>query len=138
MNVKLRNRRAVEVGLRKFLGNVVLPPSMISTICESEVNDAYLEYVIILNSKLHYAQDDEAPPDGSSLGLAPAETVAGQEVFPELEKLRVRAVTKVGSWRLASSSKSGPPFPSCSRFTPTLSLPMSNLLVRSGARVHAA
>ena len=60
-----------------------------------KVNDAYLEYVVLLNSELRYTQDDEAPPDGSSLGLAPPETVAVQEVLPELEKLRLRAVSKV-------------------------------------------
>ena len=51
-----------------------------------KVNDAYLEYVVLLNSKLRYTQDDEAPPDGSSLGLAPPETVAVQEVLPELDE----------------------------------------------------
>lgn len=60
-----------------------------------KVNEAYLEYVVMLNSKLRYIQDDVAPPDGSSLGLAPPETAAVQEVLPELEKLRLRAVSKV-------------------------------------------
>ena len=66
------------------------------------MNDAYLEYVVMLNSKLRYVQDDEAPPDGSSLGLAPPETVAGHEMMPELERLRLRAVAKVGSLSMKS------------------------------------
>jgi hypothetical protein len=37
MNVKLRNRRAVEGSLKGFLENVVLPPAMVSSICGNEV-----------------------------------------------------------------------------------------------------
>jgi len=39
MNVKLRNRRAVESGLKGFLENVVVPPAMVSHICSGEVSD---------------------------------------------------------------------------------------------------
>ena len=59
------------------------------------MNDAYLEYVIMLNSRLHYAEDEGPPADGTSLGLDPSETVAGREVQPELDRLRQRAVSKV-------------------------------------------
>ena len=95
MNVKLRNRRTVEDGLRDFLEHIVMPPDMVESICSAEVNDSYLEYVVALNSKLHYAQDDVTLQQESSLGIAPSETVAGQEVVPELEKLRLKAVAKV-------------------------------------------
>lgn len=37
MNVKLRNRRAVEGSLKGFLEQVVLPPAMVSSICGNEV-----------------------------------------------------------------------------------------------------
>ena len=95
MNVKLRNRRAVEAGLKGFLENVVIPPAMVTSICGGEVNDAYLEYVVMLNSRLHYATNSEPPANASSLGLAPSETVAAHELLPDLERLRLRAVAKV-------------------------------------------
>jgi hypothetical protein len=37
MNIKLRNRRATEAGLRMFLNRVVLPPALVSSICHNEV-----------------------------------------------------------------------------------------------------
>jgi len=49
----------------------------------------------MLNSRLHYAEDEGPPADGTSLGLDPSETVAGREVQPELDRLRQRAVSKV-------------------------------------------
>ena len=54
MTVKLRNRRDAEGRLKSFLDNVVLPPDLATCICGGEVNDAYLEYVVMLNSKLTY------------------------------------------------------------------------------------
>lgn len=56
-----------------------------------------MSYVKELNSKFHYAQDDETLQDQSSLGLTPSETVAGQQLMPELERLRIKAITKVPS-----------------------------------------
>lgn len=47
----------------------------------------------MLNSKLQYTQGSTTTD--SSLGLSPAETAAGREVLPELERLRIRAVAKV-------------------------------------------
>ena len=32
---------------------MVVPPDLINAICESEVNESYLEYVIELNKKVH-------------------------------------------------------------------------------------
>lgn len=99
MNVKLRNRRAVESGLKGFLDQVVVPPAMVASLCGGDVsneikwlffrgyihetvakqmNDAYLEYVIKLNSRLHFV---EGTSSLSVLGLPPAETAAGREVL---------------------------------------------------------
>ena len=43
MNVKLRNRKAAESQLSSFIQHIVVPPDLISAICESDVNEAYLE-----------------------------------------------------------------------------------------------
>lgn len=52
MNIKLKNLRSAEEDLGKFLGNVVVSSELATSICGDEVNDAYLEYVIELNSKV--------------------------------------------------------------------------------------
>lgn len=67
---------------------MVIPPELVTTVCGGEVNDAYLDYVVLLKTRLEYAQEVQ-----QSGGLA--QTAAGQELLPDLERLRVRAVSKV-------------------------------------------
>jgi hypothetical protein len=62
---------------------VVFPPGLVTTICGGDVNDAYLEYVVLLTQRLQYATESVA------------HTAAGLELLPDLERLRLRAVTKV-------------------------------------------
>lgn len=57
MNIKLKNLRSAEEDLGKFLGNIVVTSELATSICGDEVNDAYLEYVIQLNSKVKRAPD---------------------------------------------------------------------------------
>lgn len=59
MNIKLKNLRSAEEDLGKFLGNIVVTSELATSICGDEVNDAYLEYVIQLNSKVKHASDTE-------------------------------------------------------------------------------
>ena len=59
MNIKLKNLRSAEEDLGKFLGNIVVTSELATSICGDEVNDAYLEYVIQLNSKVRRASDSE-------------------------------------------------------------------------------
>jgi len=89
----------VEGGIKDFLEKVVIPPAMVSSICGGEVNDAYLEYVVMLNSRLHYATGSESFTKGT-LGLAPTDTVAAHELLPDLERLRLRAVAKAREYML--------------------------------------
>ena len=82
MNFKLKNRRAAEEKLGAFLSHVAVPPELATGIVGMDVSDTYLEYVVALNSKLQYAALEGPPEDGSSLSLAPRDTVAGHEVLP--------------------------------------------------------
>lgn len=59
MNIKLKNLRSAEEDLGKFLGNIVVTSELATSICGDEVNDAYLEYVIQLNSKVKHAPNAE-------------------------------------------------------------------------------
>lgn len=62
---------------------------MVHGICESEVNDAYLAFLLILRKKFEYADTDAA-----------RETLAINALRPELEKLRVKAIEKIREFLL--------------------------------------
>eukprot|EP00656_Telonema_subtile_P012418 TRINITY_DN16251_c0_g1_i1.p1 TRINITY_DN16251_c0_g1~~TRINITY_DN16251_c0_g1_i1.p1 ORF type:complete len:679 (-),score=234.71 TRINITY_DN16251_c0_g1_i1:153-2189(-) len=89
MKLKLRNRKAVEAKLRQFIDAVALPPDLISNVCESEVNEAYLEFILALNKKMSCLKDDRARA-----------TLAFQDVEPELEKLRAKAAARIRDFLL--------------------------------------
>lgn len=97
MNVKLRNRKAAETQLSGFIDNLVVPPQLVSSISEGEVNEAYLEYVLELNKKVAFAKQETT-----------ATTSAAADIAPELEKLRRMSVQKIREFflqRVASLKK---------------------------------
>eukprot|EP00965_Chrysotila_dentata_P116455 3849494-Pleurochrysis_carterae.AAC.1 len=97
MNVKLRNRKTAESQLSSFIQQIVVPPELITNICEAEVNEAYLEYVLELNKKVAFAKKDST-----------AMTSACADIAPELEKLRIKSVHKIRDFllgRVASLKK---------------------------------
>mmetsp|Transcript_13896 Transcript_13896/g.28430 ORF Transcript_13896/g.28430 Transcript_13896/m.28430 type:complete len:718 (+) Transcript_13896:209-2362(+) len=98
MGVKLRNRRLAEQRVRSFLSNVVISPTLATTICNDEIGADYLAYVIELNEKHKYVSRREAADDGSSVDIAPIDTVAGKEMRSHIEKLRLKAVEKSRSY----------------------------------------
>ena len=89
MNVKLRNRKAAETQLSSFIQQIVVPPDLITNICESEVNEAYLAYVVMLNQKVTFAKQEST-----------AMTSACADMAPELEKLRSKSVQKIRDFLL--------------------------------------
>ncbi|KDO26347.1 hypothetical protein SPRG_08421 [Saprolegnia parasitica CBS 223.65] len=98
MNIKLKNRREAEERLRVFLDQVYIPPTLIEGIDDGEVNDGFISYLMILNSKLTYAKQAEA--DASSLGIVPGTTPAVKQVESDLEKLKLRACAQIREWLL--------------------------------------
>jgi len=94
MSIRLKNRKAAEERLRNFIDNSSISPDMAANISSPSVNDAFLEAVGQLTKKLKYLQQTAPPKDGSSLDIAPAYTFAGRSLLPELEKLKIRALTK--------------------------------------------
>ena len=93
MNIKLSNRREAQGKTQSFLENVVLPQEAADQICQNEVNEAYMEYLLSLNTKLKYCSTKAS--SASSLGLVPCDTPAVEDVRPHMEKLRVNAVAKI-------------------------------------------
>ncbi|OQR87003.1 vacuolar protein sorting-associated protein [Achlya hypogyna] len=98
MNIKLKNRREAEESLRIFLDQVYIPPTLIEGIDDGDVNEAFVSYLMILNSKLTYAK--QATADDSSLGIVPGATPAVKQVESDLEKLKLRACAQIREWLL--------------------------------------
>ena len=95
MNIRLKNRRAAEELMHKFLDQTAVNPEMAAIINTSPVCEEFQEAVIDLNKKLLYLQQKAPSKDGTSLDLIPCETRVGQTLLPELEKLKARSVTKI-------------------------------------------
>ena len=77
-----------------YLSKVVISPDLAATICNSEINSDYLEYVMELNSKHRYVSLREPADDGSSVDIAPEDTASGREMRSHIDKLRLKAVEK--------------------------------------------
>eukprot|EP00210_Caulerpa_lentillifera_P001709 g1642.t1 len=90
MSVKLKNRRAAENVLGDFVDQIAVPSEMINSVLDDEVNDDYLEYLLTLNHKLKFIHGDE-------MALSSA---AYHDVEPVIEKLRLKAVSKVRDFLL--------------------------------------
>ncbi|NXW91211.1 VPS52 protein, partial [Alopecoenas beccarii] len=85
MTLRLRNRRAVRRQLGRLLDQLVVPPAMISTILEAPVTEPeFLEQLQELNGKIDSVKEQ-----------AFRETVACADVQHVLEKLKIKAVTKI-------------------------------------------
>ncbi|KAM8985755.1 vacuolar protein sorting-associated protein 52 homolog [Ara ararauna] len=85
MNLRLRNRRLVRLQLGQLLEELVVPGAMISTILEAPVTEPeFLEQLQELNGKINSVKEQ-----------AFRETVACADVQHVLEKLKIKAVTKI-------------------------------------------
>ena len=73
---------------------------MAEHIVSADVNDAFLEAVMSLSDKLKYLQQETPASDGSSLDIPPSETFAGRSLLPDLEKLKLKAITKARDYFL--------------------------------------
>lgn len=89
MNMKLRNRKAAEEQISGFIQQIVVPPELVTAICEGEVNEAYLNYVTQLNTKVAFSKLENT-----------SMTTACQDISPELEKLRIKSVQKIRDFLL--------------------------------------
>lgn len=82
--LRLRNRKVAELNLAKFIEDIVVPPKMIDTIVDGEVNEEYVKTLQILSKKLKYVEVDPMAKTSAAL----------KDVEPELERLRQKAVSK--------------------------------------------
>eukprot|EP00971_Amphidinium_carterae_P245515 4875428-Amphidinium_carterae.1 len=89
MNVKLRNRRALQSLMSEYVSSVVVSPHLIKQICDEEVNENYLEYLAELNKKLDHMKNNDMQKLPSAA-----------ESTPELERLRTKAVARIKEFLL--------------------------------------
>ncbi|PUZ40654.1 hypothetical protein GQ55_9G441700 [Panicum hallii var. hallii] len=85
MGLKLKNRKAAESKLSKFVEDIIVPPRMIGIIVDGEVNDEYMKTLETLSKKIKFIDAD--PMVKSSKAL--------KDVQPEVERLRQKAVSKI-------------------------------------------
>ncbi|KAK1649511.1 hypothetical protein QYE76_067316 [Lolium multiflorum] len=85
MGLKLKNRKAAESKLSKFVEDIIVPPRMIDIIVDGEVNDEYLKTVEILSKKIKFIEADSMVKSSKAL----------KDVQPEVERLRQKAVSKI-------------------------------------------
>ena len=81
---KLTNRKAAEEILGRVVDSVALPPAMVAGVLESEVSEEYLGYLNALSRKIKTVATDPSLRGARAL----------RDVEPELELLRVKAVSK--------------------------------------------
>lgn len=84
MSVKLKNRKGTEQKLSQFIESVAIPPALIEGIVSTEVDESFHEHLLSLHRKLNFLEKNEAAQNSA----------AYKDVAPELEKLRVKAVSK--------------------------------------------
>lgn len=89
MNLKLRNRRALQSLMSEYVNSVVVSPTLIKQISEEEINGAYLEYLSELNRKLDHVKQQEMQKLPSCA-----------QSTPQLEQLRTKAVSRVKEFLL--------------------------------------
>ncbi len=92
LSVKLANRQAVSSRVTDFVQSAVIPEAMAREICEAEVGEAYLEYLVELDKRTQFVAAQ------SKGGRTPP--LAVTEVAPVLQRLQSRAVGKVREYLL--------------------------------------
>lgn len=102
MNVRLKNRKAVEELLKYFIENAVLPPDDADAINHKPINEHFLQAVLSLNEKLQFLTRTAVGVGGKDLGVAPCETMAGKELIPEMMTLKTKAIARAKDFFLAN------------------------------------
>lgn len=128
MNVKLKNRRETEDKLQTYLDQVAVAPSLVKTIDEGEVNEAYLHALVTLNGKLRYAALSDPDPSGSSFDLVPSQTAAFNDVEAQLKKLKARAIARIREFLLAKMNEVKKPKTNVQMVQQNTLLPMKYLV----------
>lgn len=99
LDIQLRNRRGASTELHGFLQHLVLSPHLVNVITTGTVNPLFLKCVQEVNQMYHDSLLT-TPQPWTCPGVAPCDTVAGQEMQRHLHQLRLLAVTRVRDYFL--------------------------------------
>lgn len=94
LSVKLKNRKAAEAKLGELVEEIALPPELIDEILDAEVGDSYVDALQSLAKKLDFVSGSRKTDPRL------AQAAAMDDVRPELEQLRVRAVQRLRDFLL--------------------------------------
>ncbi|RKP40437.1 Sac2 family-domain-containing protein [Dimargaris cristalligena] len=86
MSVRLKNRQQVEDQLERAIDGLAITPALITSICDHEVNQSYIEPLLELDHKIRVFRH-QSSKNRTILALA--------DTGPELERLRLVAAAKV-------------------------------------------
>lgn len=93
LGVQLHNRKAAALGLRDFLGRIILSPHLVNTIVKGPVNADFQQAIQELTQL--YQDTHESKPQDWACGEPPSNTVAGKEMQAHIQQLRLVAVSRV-------------------------------------------
>jgi hypothetical protein len=93
LGIHLQNRKSAAMGLRAFLGRIILSPSLVEAIGKGPVN-ANFQQAIKEFSKIYKDTHQEEAQDWAC-GKAPVDTVAGMEMQAHVQQLRLVAVSRI-------------------------------------------
>jgi hypothetical protein len=93
LGIQLHNRKAAALGMREFLGRIVLSPYLCNTVGKGPINSQFQQAVQEL-SQLYKDSHCESPQEWAC-GKVPADTTAGVEMQAHVEQLRLVAVSRI-------------------------------------------
>ena len=93
LSIQLTNRKAAAMGLRDFLGRIVLSPHLVNTIVKGPVNAEFQQAIRELIQL--YKDTHDVTPQDWSCKEPPASTVAGKEMQHHIRQLRLVAVSRI-------------------------------------------
>jgi hypothetical protein len=82
MNNKLRNRKEAREKLNNYIEAIALPPEFIRGLCEKDLNEAYIELLVLLTKKKNYVS--QFPNARASIEAGPALRDLTQQVSSPL------------------------------------------------------
>ena len=100
MHISLHNRQEMSLYLSTFLQDISISKDIIHVINKGDINDQYLETLLILHKKLtSFSQLETQHVHGTKLTVQ--EIKAIHDILPELEKLKYRAVFKIKAYMIS-------------------------------------
>jgi hypothetical protein len=110
MGIKLRNRRALEIRVRAFLERITVSEGLVRSICDDDVKGPYVETLQKLEEQMAFAHEQNSRvllkttqvpgAETITLPVPPCKTLAVEDIQPLLDKLKIRATTKVRQFLL--------------------------------------